>query len=507
MGARQDSYRAFVQQYPDDAAFGYGTEGAAYERAQEQWRDDDSDGRDDATGMAWGDFVYQQAQALWEENGIESDGRGYTSRARFDEEYRRSGLDLADGTRGFTDNNRDGIDDETGLTKAQHDARVRVEREDRSQWVDENHDGLHDETFQSRAEFDEEVNALGLESSAQRDERIAGEERAARIAERERQATDDYYTSGERTEDLDSGRSLEHSDRSGEDLIFGQGQGPGHIDANDFDTASQYIPLWNDLTGAGERVAAIEAYNREQEQKQMWARLIDSGYAANDLAVTYDQSRFVDNPEFQGVDQATIDAQMDALHNLQDVYRQGGLTDADRARMELGRSQAGQAARAQREADMAALEARGMGGSGALQASMMGANQGFTQSMADADLQMQIAAQQRALQAMTGAAGVAGQARGQSLGEANAVNDFNQWATGREQDWVEKNTDRANQTKESLVDARKYTQDFRKQAVSGAAGQYQSDQATQTGIRREGQDDQTEAGKGLANALGHFIDL
>jgi hypothetical protein len=138
--------------------------------------------------------------------------------------------------------------------------------------------------------------------------------------------------------------------------------------------------------------------------------------------------------------------------------------------MELGRSQAGQASRAQREADLAALQARGMGGSGATQAAMLSANQGFTQSMADADLQMQIEAQRRALQAMTTAGSVAGQARGQSLQEGNAANEFNQWATQRQQDWVGRNTATRNATRESTVGARREVYGNERDAVDALSG-------------------------------------
>jgi hypothetical protein len=121
------------------------------------------------------------------------------------------------------------------------------------------------------------------------------------------------------------------------------------------------------------------------------------------------------------------------------------MTDADRARQTLARMQSGQASRASRDADLAALEARGMGGSGAALASRLGAQQGAAQSLAQQDALMMIEAQARGDRAAQSAGGLGSQMRGQSFSEdyqrRSAADDFNRYQTESRQQAFGNRTD------------------------------------------------------------------
>ena len=129
-------------------------------------------------------------------------------------------------------------------------------------------------------------------------------------------------------------------------------------------------------------------------------------------------------------DQGAIDAQRRALGQLEDVYRQGGYTDAERMQIE----QAQQQARAQERAGVMAARqqaaARGMVGSGAQMAAQMAAQQGAMNRGRAAATDIALQGQQRALRALEGAGRTAGEMRGQSFEEGfkrgSAIDDFAQ---------------------------------------------------------------------------------
>lgn len=126
-------------------------------------------------------------------------------------------------------------------------------------------------------------------------------------------------------------------------------------------------------------------------------------------------------------------AQMGALQKYQDITAQGGLTAEDRARLAMINQQAAQQEQAQRQAIMANMQARGMGGSGAELAAQLAAQQGGAQTRAMGGWDTARAAEQRALQAIASQAQLGGQIRGQDYGIASnrasaldAINRFNQ---------------------------------------------------------------------------------
>lgn len=117
-----------------------------------------------------------------------------------------------------------------------------------------------------------------------------------------------------------------------------------------------------------------------------------------------------------------IDAQKRALGDLQNVVSSEGMTDADKAAMDLARMQSAQAESARQKGLEQQFAARGMGGGGSEMAMQMMGGQGLSQQLAMQNAASQVAARQRALQAMQASGQLAGQGRGQSFQEASFRN-------------------------------------------------------------------------------------
>lgn len=264
------------------------------------------------------------------------------------------------------------------------------------------------------------------------------------------------------------------------------GGGGGGGGVSDFDEASADIPVWGWLSGASARRDAANAADAEARNRAIWGELADYMPTADDLAVEYEQEGFIGGPERSELGQAQADAgsitaQRDALRALQEVYQSGGMTAADRARQRMAQMETGRAMRANREADMAALQARGIGGGGADIASMLSAQSGGANALAMQDASMLQDAQRRALQAMQASGQAAGQMRGQSFDEAatrgSAVDDFNRWQTDYARGREGRNTGWRNRTRESRSEARETAYGMRERQASGMTNQYQGDQS------------------------------
>lgn len=127
-------------------------------------------------------------------------------------------------------------------------------------------------------------------------------------------------------------------------------------------------------------------------------------------------------------DQVARNAQLEALKRMQNIAAAGGLTAQDKARrLEIDR-QIDARNRANQLAIQQNMAQRGIGGSGAEIAQQMLSAQGGAQTRSQSGLQTAADAESRALQAITGSAGMAGNLRGQdqsSLAAQNAINQFN----------------------------------------------------------------------------------
>ncbi|UJR78931.1 hypothetical protein [Sandaracinus amylolyticus] len=375
---------------------------------------------------------------------------------------------------------------------------TRLQQQTGRGYADADRDGRDDATGQTLNEW---INIAQNEV----DTRERGQAQERRLLERRQgeayeQEYEEYVSSGQRQRDIDAGRepmAPPGSPGSPQSTWDGRG-GSGYTDGRDpalrdFDEASGGIPIWGWLSGADARNAASEGERQAAMNRGMWADLGRYAPSADDLTVDYEQ---YDSNELGNAraDQMSIDVQRDALRGLQDVYRSGGMTAADHARQQLARQQTGQATRAQRDAELAALEARGMGGSGAALAARLASQQAGVMGLSAADAQMQIEAQQRALQAMQAAGAAAGQMRGQSWQEdatrRSAIDEFNR-----------ANTDQRNRTRDSRAAARQQAYQNRERMVAGATNQYSTDVSRR---QAEGQREDN-ANASLTNLIGTVI--
>lgn len=357
-------------------------------------------------------------------------------------------------------------------------------------WIDEDGDGFHDETGESRSEYDRRAARRAEEEYA--DDVRYGRRRGDGSSESTEEPEGGWYheqpeemTEEEAAAAREDRRSSYRDSRGGDQYA---GEDPSAMEdyelgidsSYDTDEALEGTFLLGDLGGSNARMAEYRR-RRQDAERQGW---IDqaAGYlpSADDLWVQYEEEGFIGGPEDSALAGARSSeesraAQSMALAQLQDVA-QGGLTEADRAMMALGRQQVGQQMRAARDADMQALQARGMGGSGAALASMLSAQQGGAMGAATADAQMQIAAQQRALAAMQQSGDLGTQMRGQSFNEeatrGSAIDDFNRWQTDYQRDRERMNTDRRNQTHESRAGSRQQAYENRERMAALRTGQY-----------------------------------
>jgi hypothetical protein len=207
------------------------------------------------------------------------------------------------------------------------------------------------------------------------------------------------------------------------------------------------------LRDATNRIRSRQRNNGEDADQRAYSELYDQLPSVDELSVEYEEDPFVAGPDQAGVDATGREAQWRALQQMEEMYRGGGLTSADRARMELARQQVGQQMRASREADEAALQARGMGGSGMQLASMLGAQQAGATALSQRDAAIQSEAADRAFRAMQGAGALGSGMRSQAGQEASAIDDFNRWQADYARDRSRWNTQQRNRTRESRAGA------------------------------------------------------
>jgi hypothetical protein len=127
-------------------------------------------------------------------------------------------------------------------------------------------------------------------------------------------------------------------------------------------------------------------------------------------------------------DKQGLSSQRAALRAIEDVYKQGGLTAIDRARLEDIRRQNQMQERASREAILADLERRGLSGSGTELAARLANQQGTADRLSSEGLTVAADAERRALEAM---------ALSGTMGRDLATDIFNrQYQTGSAADEV-----------------------------------------------------------------------
>ena len=127
--------------------------------------------------------------------------------------------------------------------------------------------------------------------------------------------------------------------------------------------------------------------------------------------------------------QANLQPTREIYQDFRDIYAQGGLTAIDRAKYEAAKQQNLAVAKQQRDATLANMQARGMGGSGAELAAVLAGQQAANQNISQESLAMNAAALERANQALYGAGTMAGQLYEQEYQTGTAADLVNQFNT------------------------------------------------------------------------------
>tara|TARA_R110002020_G_scaffold22446_2_gene75915 strand:+ start:2652 stop:3821 length:1170 start_codon:yes stop_codon:yes gene_type:complete len=187
----------------------------------------------------------------------------------------------------------------------------------------------------------------------------------------------------------------------------------------------------------GKHQEASRAYEAalSQYEQERFARLKEGAPTAEDLAYSPELEGGVEalGPSMAGeamADAASIESQRRALAQMEEIYREGGYTSAEREQIEQAMMQARNLERAGTQAARQQMAARGMVGAGAQVGAQMAAQQGSMNRGRAAAADIATAGQARALEALGGAGRVAGEMRGQSFEEGykrgSAIDDFRQ---------------------------------------------------------------------------------
>lgn len=455
--------------------------------------DNDGDGRDDSTGLTQEDLD-RALGALGFNDFSDTDGDGLDDRSGLDREEfrvtehtRRANSSPTD--RYFRDEDGDGRDDRTLLDRAQHErVAARADVESRDSRVSADRARASDSSIAATNRQRQAAEAAA-EAEAQRQADAAAYEEEYRR----------YVESGERREDLMAGRPARPApgEPGAPGYVDPYAVGPGEDDpewVRELDAATGDIWFVNTLTGARQREEEREDARRDAERRAAVAEAERYLPSAQDVTVEYgllDDSALAQAE----ADPESIAAQRRALAQLEEIYGGEGLTAADRGRLQQGEREMARAMRSQREADMAALRARGLGGSGAQVQSMLSAQQSGADMLADREADIQYQAQQRALNALTGAGNVAGQMRGSSWDEAST-------RASAMDEWNKYNTQARDKSAESAAAALGQQFQNRAQVAGMKEGVYTGEQQTAQANRTQARADEEK----MAGTLQGFIE-
>lgn len=196
-----------------------------------------------------------------------------------------------------------------------------------------------------------------------------------------------------------------------------------------------------------------EAMDNQENATRLWLDLMRNSPGAEYLDVNPGYSA-AQSLSGDAAYQAGGEAQMRALRQMQGIAEGGGYTQLERDQIAQAQRQAAQYEQAQRAAQMQALQARGMGGSGAEIAMRAQAQQSGANQARQGATQIATAAQQRALQAMQNQAQIGQGVQQTRERRASAIDEFN----------------RANA--QGTAQARQQAYLNRANALAGATGQY-----------------------------------
>lgn len=248
--------------------------------------------------------------------------------------------------------------------------------------------------------------------------------------------------------------------------------GYGDDYTNPADRALADIPIIGDLSGSRARIARSEAERAARRRAAIIGDLAEFMPTEDELSVEYGNEDFIGDTTEEGA----------LARGNWTEWAEGGFTDADRAMMDEARRSTGMAARADREASLSALEARGMGGSGSSLAASLSAGEGAASRNASMDAAMMGAAQQRQI-------GATGDLADWAAGET-------EYGRGREG----RNTDRENRTRESAAEAAQRAHENRSELTSFELG---GDPNARN--PNEEEDEADETASGILSGLGEWI--
>jgi hypothetical protein len=276
---------------------------------------------------------------------------------------------------------------------------------------------------------------------------------------------------------------------------------------SDFDKVSQNIPIWDWLSGADANAAAAAAQAEADINREYWEGLVPYMPDSGTLTADYDEEDYIAGPGSEwATDTAENAAGRAAMGESMDqlgTWAEGGFTSTDMAMMDENRRREGMSARADREAALSALEARGMGGSGANLASMLSANEGAAARGTAAETSILAAAQNRQLQATRDRASVAGASRDASARETAGREAYNSGESEYRRGLEGRNTGTRNREEDTRIAAEQNAYGNRERAVAGITNQY----ATDVGSRAASAAAETEADRSLAGAIGGLLDF
>lgn len=132
-----------------------------------------------------------------------------------------------------------------------------------------------------------------------------------------------------------------------------------------------------------------------------------------DISPTYADTRMQRDTAFGDIslDPRLRDTQMSRLNDLEDIAKRGGLSLQDQANLQRIRNQVAQADRGRRQAILASMDNRGLGGSGFELQAQLDSAQDATNRQSQESMDIAALGQQRALQAILSGADLAGSIR------------------------------------------------------------------------------------------------
>jgi len=262
--------------------------------------------------------------------------------------------------------------------------------------------------------------------------------------------------------------------------------------------AAAAIPAIMDATDSSDEDAAATSERMMQKAREVWEQLppAEQEKVSPEMLLGMAERSLVE------ADPQAIAAQRSTLGELEQLSRPG-LNAEDMAMLGQAQRRGGQIARGSREAALANLSARGMGGSNQeLLASLQASQQGLEFSN-QAEREAQANASRRALAALAQRGQLAGAMRGQSFDEgyarATAADQFNMQNTINQIGIQQRNVDRAN--------ARTSEQAAGRAGAYGQSSGFYDDRYNQQQQREDAQlQGAMQTGYGLGQALGEGIE-